>query len=169
MKPKYKRLLVNNTSVDISGMVETEIRKCAFGGSGILPDELADLFKITIVQYDEGPRVIVDFADDRESDQNREEHQMKKYELTNETIEAFGKQPHRIRALRDFGNVKAGDFGGFVESETNLNQEVNCWISENARVSGDAMVSGDARVLGNARILGYVLVYGHTKVCADTR
>lgn len=71
MKPKYKRLLVNNTSVDISGMVETEIRKCAFGGSGILPDELADLFKITIVQYDEGPRVIVDFADDRESDQNR--------------------------------------------------------------------------------------------------
>ena len=160
---------MNNTSVDISGMVETEIRKCAFGGSGILPDELADLFKITIVQYDEGPRVIVDFADDRESDQNREEHQMKKYELTNETIEAFGKQPHRIRALRDFGNVKAGDFGGFVESETNLNQEVNCWISENARVSGDAMVSGNARVLGNARILGYVLVYGHTKVCADTR
>ena len=31
---------------------------------------------------------------------------MKKYELTNETIEYKGKKLYRIKALIDFGNVK---------------------------------------------------------------
>ena len=87
---------------------------------------------------------------------------MKKYELTNETIEAFGKQLRRIRALRDFGNVKAGDFGGFVESETNLNQEGNCWVYRNAIVYEDAKVSGNARVYGDTRVSGNAEVSGYT-------
>ena len=33
----------------------------------------------------------------------------KKYELTNETIEAYGVTFHRIRALRDFADVHNGD------------------------------------------------------------
>lgn len=40
---------------------------------------------------------------------------MKKFELTNETIEYLGRTLHRIRALRDFSNVKAGDLGGYIE------------------------------------------------------
>jgi len=42
---------------------------------------------------------------------------MKKYELTNETVETLsGTILRRIKALIDIGNnVKAGDLGGFIE------------------------------------------------------
>lgn len=33
---------------------------------------------------------------------------MNKYELTNETINCFGRTLHRIRALKDFAAAKAG-------------------------------------------------------------
>ncbi len=39
---------------------------------------------------------------------------MRKYELTDETTEVDGKTLHRIRALRDFDDVKADDLGGFI-------------------------------------------------------
>lgn len=38
---------------------------------------------------------------------------MKKYKLTEETLEIDGHTLHRIVALRDFGEVKKGDLGGF--------------------------------------------------------
>jgi hypothetical protein len=63
-----------------------------------------------------------------------------KYELlTDQTIEVQGRTLFRIRALRDFGIVKANEIGGFVENEKNLSRE------------GDAWVYGDAEVSGNAR------------------
>lgn len=34
---------------------------------------------------------------------------MKKFELTDEHVEVLGKTLYRIRALKDFGNVKAGE------------------------------------------------------------
>ena len=40
---------------------------------------------------------------------------MKKYELTSETKVVFGRTLHRIRALISFGNVEAGELGGWVE------------------------------------------------------
>ena len=44
----------------------------------------------------------------------------KKYELTEVTV-TYGKAIlHRIKALKDFGNVKKGDLGGWIESEDNL-------------------------------------------------
>ena len=69
---------------------------------------------------------------------------MKKYELTDETIEVYGTALHRIKALKDFGNVKKGELGGYVESEHNLSQEGNCWVCGNAKVCGNAEVYGDA-------------------------
>ena len=45
---------------------------------------------------------------------------MKKYELTEETKVIGGKTLFRIRALRSFGGIKAGDLGGFIENERNL-------------------------------------------------
>ena len=74
----------------------------------------------------------------------------KKYRLTKETKEWCGHTLHRIEALKDFGDVKAGDKGGWIEQEENLNQDGDAWVSGNAWVYGNAKVSGDARVCGDA-------------------
>ena len=42
---------------------------------------------------------------------------MKKYEINSE---------NRVVALIDFGDVKTGDVGGFVESENNLSHDGLC-------------------------------------------
>lgn len=77
---------------------------------------------------------------------------MKKFELTSEFItNIFGTKLFRIKALIEFGNVKAGELGGFVEKEENLSQDGNAWVYDNARVYGDACVCGDA---------GYATVHG---------
>ena len=55
---------------------------------------------------------------------------MKKYEFTDETKEFFGRTLRRIRAVRDFGDVSAGEIGGWIEKEENLSHD------------------GDARVYG---------------------
>ena len=107
---------------------------------------------------------------------------MKKYELTEETTNIFGKTLHRIRATRDFSNVHAGDLGGFIENELNLSHDRDTWVYGNAwvygearvygnawaygeaRVSGNALVSGDARVGGKALVSGNALVYGKALV-----
>lgn len=64
---------------------------------------------------------------------------MKKFELTTEFItNALGKKLFRIKALVEFGNVKAGELGGYVEKEGNISQDGDAWVYGNARVSGNA-------------------------------
>lgn len=71
---------------------------------------------------------------------------MKKFELTTKSItNEAGKKLFRIKALIDFGDVKAGELGGYVEKEGNVSQDDNAWVS------------GDARVYDNA---DYALVQG---------
>ena len=66
---------------------------------------------------------------------------MKKFELTSESIvNSFGKKLFRIKALVEFGNVKEGELGGFVEKEENLSHEGNAWVCGDAKVFGDAKV-----------------------------
>ena len=89
----------------------------------------------------------------------------KKYKLTEETLEIDGHVLHRIIALRDFGNVKKGDLGGFIEKESNLAHNGNCWIYNDAVVSDFARVFGEARVCRKARVFGEAMVYGEAKVC----
>ena len=96
---------------------------------------------------------------------------MKKYKLTNETIKYRGKNLYRIEAQIDFGNVKKGTRGGFIEKEENLSVSGNAWVSGNAKVCDDACVSGNAQVCGgalvsgNAQVCGYAKVYGNAQVC----
>lgn len=59
---------------------------------------------------------------------------MKKYELTEETFTVFGKTLYRIRAVRDFGSVKTGEFGGYIEKEENLSHFGDAWVYGNAEV-----------------------------------
>ena len=64
---------------------------------------------------------------------------MKKFELTSETkINIFGKKLFRIKALISFADVEAGETGGWVEKEGNVNQSGNAWVYGDAKVSGDA-------------------------------
>lgn len=65
-----------------------------------------------------------------------------KYELmTDKKIDVFGRKLFRIRALNSFGSVNAGDEGGYVESESNLSDKGNAWVSGDAWVYGNAWVS----------------------------
>ena len=88
----------------------------------------------------------------------------KKYKLTDETIKLNGVTLYRIEALKDFGEIKKGDKGGFIESENNLAHEGDAWVSDNAHVYGDACVFDNARVYNNAFVSGYAQVYGNARV-----
>lgn len=95
---------------------------------------------------------------------------MKKYELTSETLQFAGHTLHRIKALRDFGVFKAGELGGWIESEENLSQADNAWVYgdakayANAKVYGNAEIFGDARVGENAELFDNAKVFGNAKV-----
>lgn len=65
---------------------------------------------------------------------------MKKFELTSETKIVFGRTLYRIKALISFGNVKAGELGGWIEKESNLSQNGNAWVYGSARVCDNAEV-----------------------------
>lgn len=90
---------------------------------------------------------------------------MEKYELTENFIEVDGRKLYQIRALIDIAqfNVHAGDLGGCVESEDNLSQDGNAWISGNACVYDNARISGNAWVYGNARIFENACVCDNAK------
>ena len=86
---------------------------------------------------------------------------MKKYELTAEFIEQWGKKLFRIKALISFGSVEAGELGGYVEKEDNLAQDGDAWVCDDAWVYGNARVCGNARVYGNARVCDNARVCGN--------
>ena len=92
----------------------------------------------------------------------------KKYKLTDETISLNGATLYRIEALKDFGEIKKGDKGGFIESENNLAHEGDAWVSDNAHVYGDACVFDNACVYNNASVSGYAQVYGNARVYGNT-
>ena len=77
---------------------------------------------------------------------------MKKFELTTDFKMFNEKKLFRIKALIDFGDVKAGELGGYVEKKNNLSQDGNAWIWGDANVCGNAKVYGDAKVWGNANV-----------------
>ena len=93
----------------------------------------------------------------------------KKYELSNKTIEFNGVTLHRIKALKDFSDVKAGDLGGWVEKEDNLSQIGDAWIGGDAVVYENAKVYDRARVFGNAEICGDAKVCDYAEICGDAK
>ena len=95
---------------------------------------------------------------------------VKKFKLTSEFIvDISGVKLFRIKALIEFGNVKAGDLGGYIEKEENLSHMGNAWVSGNAQVSGDARVFGNAQVFGDARVFGNAWVSGDAWVSGNAQ
>ena len=64
----------------------------------------------------------------------------RKFELTNITMEFKGRTLYRIRALKNFKDVEAGDLGGWVSNENNLSQEGWCWIYNEAKCMDNAKI-----------------------------
>ncbi|WP_405317239.1 hypothetical protein [Faecalibacillus faecis] len=85
----------------------------------------------------------------------------KKYELTDEIKNIRGKTLHRIRALRNFSNIKAGDLGGFIESEKNLSHDGICWIYDNAMAMDSAQILENAFIYNKAKIMDNAKVSEH--------
>ena len=88
----------------------------------------------------------------------------KKYRLTGNHINIGNRILYQIEALKDFGNVKAGDLGGYIESKENLSQYDNAWVYGDAQVLGNAQVFDNARVYGNACVFDNARVYGNACV-----
>ena len=93
----------------------------------------------------------------------------KHFKLTEETkVNKAGVKLHRIMATRDSRHAKAGQLGGFIEKEENLDSEA--WVDGYAEVWGEAFVycfayvGGIARVYGHARVYGYARVYGKAQI-----
>ena len=109
----------------------------------------------------------------------------KKYELLEgDCLRAGERTVYRIRALKDFGDVRRGDLGGYVEGDENLDHQGEAWVGDvaqvygphgcvrgNGRVSGEAWVLGivedDAQICDLAVITEHAHVGGRTIVCAD--
>lgn len=90
-----------------------------------------------------------------------------KYILTDDTRYIDDHMLHRIQAIKDFGDVKAGDLGGWIGSYRNLSQTGDCWVYddscvyEKAIVLGDAVIRNNSFIFGNADVnKGAVIVHG---------
>lgn len=112
---------------------------------------------------------------------------MKKYQLLeNDFIIYKSAKLYRIKSLIDFSTIKAGELGGYIESENNLSHEGNCWVNddakvyqnarvyENAKITHHAKLCGNSQAYGNARVYGYASIrdnahiHGNARVTGDT-
>lgn len=99
----------------------------------------------------------------------------KKYILTDYTCQVDGQTLYRIRAVKSFPGVKAGELGGYVAGEHNLSQDGICWIfpkgvvRENALVKDEARVFGKSRLEGNALLEEYARTYDFSHISGNTR
>ena len=99
-----------------------------------------------------------------------------KYCLTAQYVVVGDRVLYRIVALINFGDVKKGDKGGYIETEDNLSHVGLAWVYGDAKVFGNArafdnatvrdkaQVFGNAEVRGNAWVSGNARVYGYAKV-----
>lgn len=94
----------------------------------------------------------------------------KKYELLKDDYIKVGERTaYRIKALKDFGNVKKGDLGGYIAKEENLSHDRNAWVFDNAVVVGEeAAVYDDAEIHDNVRVYDRAKVYHDARVYGNT-
>jgi hypothetical protein len=89
----------------------------------------------------------------------------KKYELLiGDCLRAGDRTVYRIRALRNFGDIRRGDLGGYIENESSLAHDGEAWVQDAAQVYGpNGSVMDNARIRGEAWILGRV--DGDAQIC----
>lgn len=92
---------------------------------------------------------------------------MKKYEMTSNVKEFFGHKLFQVKALKDFGDVNAGDLGGYIEKERNLSQEGNAWVYRGAQVFGNAKIICNAQIFDNAQVFGEAKISDNAQVYGE--
>ena len=92
----------------------------------------------------------------------------KKYEIVKEdSIVIDGFTLLRIRALKDFFVVKAGDMGGYIEHEDCLSHEGYAWVYDDAKVYNASKVTEGGSVKNNATVRNGSKVLGFAGVEGD--
>ncbi len=109
-------------------------------------------------------------------------HPNPKYELVyNDVTSIRDHGPlYRIRALRDFADIKKGELGGYISRNyiagfEALSHDGDCWVGdqakvedgrvlENARLRDWARIEGGGEVSGNAELSGYATIISNVLV-----
>lgn len=76
---------------------------------------------------------------------------------------------YRIQSLRDFGDVKKGDLGGYIQTQKNLSHSGNCWIYDKAIAGDDSKVKDNAKVMDGAIVRGAAVVSKNAVLTDGTR
>ena len=84
----------------------------------------------------------------------------RKYEITDITMEFEERTLYRVRALKNFRNVKAGDLGGWVSGKHNLSQEGECWIYDEAKCMDNARMYHNSAMYNNAVMCDFSEMHG---------
>lgn len=98
-----------------------------------------------------------------------------KFSLTEQVKFELGRHLHRVEAVANFGDVRKGTLGGWVESAKNLSQYGAAWIGEEGMALGDAVVDNDAQLFGVARIrdnvhlTDFAQVFGNADLSGNVR
>lgn len=95
---------------------------------------------------------------------------MANYRLTSISRVVDGHTVYRIEALspNNATSTKIGEYGGWVESQYNLQQDGKCWITGDAIVYGNAVVKGNALVKDNAVVCGNTVIEDDSVIGGDT-
>lgn len=75
----------------------------------------------------------------------------------------------RIKACRDFSDVKKGEFGGWVEVMDNLSQNGDCWLYDDSMAIGQSKVSDNATLYGNSSVIGNSMVNGNAVMSNNSK
>lgn len=87
-----------------------------------------------------------------------------KYKIIDDTRDVDGFKVYRIQALRDIGDVLAGELGGYVASGNSLSQDGEAWVYADSVIMGNAQVTHNAKIKDRSIIRGNAIVSGDAQV-----
>jgi carbonic anhydrase/acetyltransferase-like protein (isoleucine patch superfamily) len=91
-----------------------------------------------------------------------------KYGFTGDTMEHCGYILQRIICLESIAySVIKDQLGGWIEKESNLSQDGNAWVADEAKVYGNAQIQGNATVKNHAMVWENAIVFGNASVYDD--
>ena len=92
----------------------------------------------------------------------------RKYELTDVTMKFEGRTLYRIRALKDFADVKKGKLGGWVQTEDNLSQEGYCWVYNNAKCMDNARMYDNSTMFDRSEMHDNTIMYDYSRMYGNS-